>query len=69
MIKVLNNELNENAGYFKIKLDNDDKILLTRIEYGNLKDTFNHDHLMFESTSGNFYKPVAIEGDIYFKIA
>lgn len=69
MIKAIQSEFNETMGYFKITLDNNDKLLLTRIEYGNLKIKDNHNHLMFESTSGNFYKPVSIYGDIHFKAA
>ena len=69
MVKTKNSEFVENAGHFKITLENNDKLLLTRIEYGNLKQVENHEGLLFESTSGNFYKPVVNDGNIDFKYA
>lgn len=69
MIEIVENSFNEKMGYFKITLSNREKVLLTRREFSDLKIKDNHNHILLESTSGNFYKPITLSNnEICFKL-
>lgn len=65
-LHVIENEFSEVNGFFKIRLSNRDRLLFTRKEYGSLKYNEELEHLMFESSSGQFYKPSINKNEICF---
>lgn len=63
MIKTIN--ISNKNGYWVFTLSNDEKILLTKEQYGELENV----DCIFESTNGNFYSPLLKDKSVYFKVA
>lgn len=65
-IRVKEYKYLEKKGYYKVVLDNGDKLNLTKREMSELKIKDSHEHLLFESTSGKWYKPYTVADEVHF---
>ncbi|MGD7047048.1 hypothetical protein FZC83_02215 [Rossellomorea marisflavi] len=54
MIKITDSEYRKGTGYYKVRLSNEENMLLSVKEYNQVNQN-NQSNIMFESTSGNFY--------------
>lgn len=64
MIETINISKNNKSGYWIFTLSNNDKLLLTNEQYGELENK----NYIFESTSGKMYSPLLNNKTVYFKV-